>query len=94
MTKRQFAIIFTLMALIVCVGVLASKLNKDGFNDPGDLGAVLQQNVKPQRTKRYDFSAIFSGSGLFPMAKQRKTPFIFPNIYDFAFRHGPGFVHA
>ena len=44
MTKRQFAIIFTLMALIVCVGVLASKLNKDGFNDPGDLGAVLQQN--------------------------------------------------
>ena len=53
-----------------------------------------QQNVKPQRTKRYDFSAIFSGSGLFPMAKQRKTPFIFPNIYDFAFRHGPGFVHA
>ena len=44
MTKRQFSIIFTLMALIVCVGVLASKLNKDGFNDPGDLGAVLQQN--------------------------------------------------
>lgn len=44
MTKRQFAIIFTLMALIVCVGVLASKLNKDGFNDPGDLGAVYQQN--------------------------------------------------
>ena len=31
MTKRQFAIIFTLMALIVCVGVLASKLDKDGF---------------------------------------------------------------
>lgn len=44
MTKRQFAIIFTLMALIVCVGVLASKLNKDGYNDPGDLGAVLMQN--------------------------------------------------
>lgn len=44
MTKRQFGIIFTLMALIVCVGVLAAKLNKDGYNDPGDLSAVLQQN--------------------------------------------------
>lgn len=44
MTKRQFGIIFTLMALIVCVGVLATRLNKNGMNDPGDLSAVLQQD--------------------------------------------------
>lgn len=41
MTKKQFGIIFTLMALIVCVGVLASKLNTNGLTDPSDLGAFL-----------------------------------------------------
>ena len=46
MTKKQFSIIFTLMALIVCVGVLAAKLNKEGFTDPTDLGqAILNQDV-------------------------------------------------
>lgn len=29
MTKKQFGIIFTLMALIVCVGVLSAKLNSE-----------------------------------------------------------------
>lgn len=41
MTKKQFSIIFTLMALIVCVGVLAAKLNSDGFVDPTDLGQAI-----------------------------------------------------
>ena len=41
MTKKQFGIIFTLMALIVCVGVLSMKLNKNVLNDPTILEAVL-----------------------------------------------------
>ena len=43
MTRKQFGIIFTLMALIVCVGILSSKLNSTGANDPTDLAAVLSQ---------------------------------------------------
>lgn len=41
MTKKQFGIIFTLMALIVCVGVLSAKLNTNGLTDPTDLSQVL-----------------------------------------------------
>ena len=44
MTKKQFGIIFTLMALIVCVGVLAARLNKNGLNDAVGLDQVLAQN--------------------------------------------------
>lgn len=44
MTKKQFGIIFTLMALIVCVGVLSMKLNQNGLTDPTDLSQVLSQN--------------------------------------------------
>lgn len=44
MTKKQFGIILTLMALIVCVGVLSMKLNEGGLTDPTDLGSVLAQN--------------------------------------------------
>ena len=43
MTKKQFGIIFTLMALIVCVGVLSVKLNGEGYNDPTDLASILTQ---------------------------------------------------
>ncbi|MEN8075633.1 SpoIIIAH-like family protein [Clostridioides difficile] len=43
MTKKQFGIIFTLMALIVCVGVLSMKLNENGLTDPTSLEAVLKQ---------------------------------------------------
>ena len=46
MTKKQFGIIFTLMALIVCVGVLSMKLNKNGLNDPTRLRSCI-------RTKQY-----------------------------------------
>lgn len=41
MTKKQCSIIFTLLALILCVGVLAAKLNNGGLNDPTDLSQVL-----------------------------------------------------
>jgi len=41
MTKKQCGIIFTLLALILCVGVLATKLNNGGLNDPTDLSQVL-----------------------------------------------------
>ncbi|MFT8348287.1 SpoIIIAH-like family protein [Clostridium saccharoperbutylacetonicum] len=41
MTKKQCGIIFTLLALILCVGMLAAKLNKGGLNDPTDLSQVL-----------------------------------------------------
>lgn len=44
MTKKQFGLIFTLMLLIVCVGVLAMRLNDKGVLDPSDLGDALAQN--------------------------------------------------
>ena len=50
MTRKQFGIIFTLMALIVCVGVLSMKLNENGYNDPTSLEAVLKQNTDNTKT--------------------------------------------
>lgn len=50
MTRKQFGIIFTLMALIVCVGVLSMKLNENGYNDPTRLEAVLKQNTDNTKT--------------------------------------------
>ena len=50
MTKKKFGIIFTLMALIVCVGVLSMKLNENGYNDPTSLEAVLKQNTDNTKT--------------------------------------------
>lgn len=50
MTKKQFGIIFTLMALIVCVGVLSMKLNENGYNDPTSLEDVLSQNADNTKT--------------------------------------------
>lgn len=50
MTKKQFGIIFTLMALIVCVGVLSMKLNESGLTDPTDLGAMLLENDTEEET--------------------------------------------
>lgn len=50
MTKKQFGIIFTLMALIVCVGVLSMKLNESGLTDPTDLGAMLLENDTEEQT--------------------------------------------
>ena len=41
MTKKQCGIIFTLLALILCTGMLAAKLNNGGLNDPTDLSQVI-----------------------------------------------------
>lgn len=55
MTKKQFGIIFTLMALIVCVGVIAAKINKTGLNDPTDFGQVIAgQGTEEDKDKDKD----------------------------------------
>ncbi|MBU5454577.1 SpoIIIAH-like family protein [Caproiciproducens sp. MSJ-32] len=55
MTKKQFGIIFTLMALIAFVGVLAAKLNASGLNDPTDLGqAISQANLEDKKDDKKD----------------------------------------
>lgn len=42
MTRKQFGIIFTLLALIVCVGVLAAKVNGSLPESPGDLNPTIK----------------------------------------------------
>ena len=49
MSKKQFGIIFTLMALIAFVGVLASKLNANGLNDPTDLGQLITRGTEDEK---------------------------------------------
>ena len=49
MTKKQFGIIFTLMVLIVCVVVIAAKLNKTGLNDPTDFSQVISQGTEENK---------------------------------------------
>ena len=45
MTRKQMGIILTLMALIVCVGVLSMKLNENGLLDQEvGLESVLEKN--------------------------------------------------
>lgn len=45
MTRKQFGLIFTLMLLVTCVGILAAKLNTEGLTEqPTDLADVLSQN--------------------------------------------------
>lgn len=57
MTKKQFGIIFTLMALIVCVGVIAARINKTGLNDPTDFSQVIsQQGTNEEKDKDKDKS--------------------------------------
>lgn len=41
MTKKQMGLIFTLMALLVCVAVLSLKLNENGLKNPSDLAATI-----------------------------------------------------
>ena len=51
MSKKQFGIIFTLMALIAFVGVLASRLNTAGLNDPTDLTQFLLEEENSDEKK-------------------------------------------
>lgn len=51
MSKKQFGIIFTLMALIAFVGVLAARLNSTGLNDPTDLTQFLLEEENNDEKK-------------------------------------------
>lgn len=51
MSKKQFGIIFTLMALIAFVGVLAARLNSTGLNDPTDLTQFLLEEENKDEKK-------------------------------------------
>ena len=51
MSKKQFGIIFTLMALIAFVGVLAARLNSTGLNDPTDLTQFLLEEENKEENK-------------------------------------------
>ena len=63
MTKKQCGIIFTLLALIICVGVLAAKLNNGGLNDPTDLSQVLStEKVNNQDTEALNQQNYFYNS--------------------------------
>lgn len=42
MTRKQFGIIFTLLALIICVGVLAAKVNGSLPESAGDLNPTIK----------------------------------------------------
>ena len=60
MTKKQCGIIFTLLALILCVGMLAAKLNNGGLNDPTDLSQVLSADkVNEQDTEALNQNQYF-----------------------------------
>ena len=60
MTKKQCGIIFTLLALILCVGVLAAKLNNGGLNDPTDLSQVLStEKVNESRYRSFKSTKLF-----------------------------------
>ena len=58
MTKKQFGIIFTLLALIVCTALLAAKLNNGGLNDPTDLSQVLKTEDDKQKEDEKDAETI------------------------------------
>jgi len=67
MTKKQCGIIFTLLALILCVGMLAAKLNNGGLNDPTDLSQVLS----PQKTSEADTAALSQNNYFFDLRSSR-----------------------
>jgi stage III sporulation protein AH len=67
MTKKQCGIIFTLLALILCVGMLAAKLNNGGLNDPTDLSQVLS----PQKISEADTEALSQNNYFFELRSAR-----------------------
>ena len=67
MTKKQCGIIFTLLALILCVGMLAAKLNNGGLNDPTDLSQVLS----PQKISDADTEALSQNNYFYELRSSR-----------------------
>ncbi|MDU5110152.1 MAG: SpoIIIAH-like family protein [Clostridium sp.] len=73
MTKKQFGIIFTLMALIVCVGVIAAKINKTGLNDPTDFSQVIsQQGTEEDKDKDKDKETLGSQDYFFSLRSEKE----------------------
>lgn len=78
MTKKQFGIIFTLMALIVCVGVLSAKLNTSGLNDPTDFSQVLSEDTAGDKKedkkddKKNDKETLGSSDYLFGLRNEKE----------------------
>lgn len=73
MTKKQFGIIFTLMALIVCVGVIAAKINKTGLNDPTDFSQVIsQQGTEEDKDKDKDKATLGSQDYFFTLRSEKE----------------------
>ncbi|EHI99740.1 MULTISPECIES: SpoIIIAH-like family protein [unclassified Clostridium] len=68
MTKKQCGIIFTLLALILCVGMLAAKLNNGGLNDPTDLSQVLSAD---KSTSEQDAEALNQQNNFYDAKSQR-----------------------
>ena len=54
MTKKQAGIICTLLALIVCTALLATKLNNGGLNDPTDLSAIITTDNVDENKNDYE----------------------------------------
>jgi stage III sporulation protein AH len=67
MTKKQCGIIFTLLALILCVGMLAAKLNNGGLNDPTDLSQVLS----PEKVSEEDAEALSQNNYFYDLRSSR-----------------------
>ena len=68
MTKKQCGIIFTLLALILCVGMLAMKLNNGGLNDPTDLSQVLS----PEKVSEADTEALSQQKTIYSYRSERE----------------------
>lgn len=72
MTKKQFGIIFTLMALIVCVGVVAARINKTGLNDPTDFSQVIsQQGTEEDKEKDKDKETLGSKDYFYSLRSEK-----------------------
>lgn len=72
MTKKQFGIIFTLMALIVCVGVVAARINKTGLNDPTDFSQVISQSNE-EKEKDKDEETLGSQEYFYAIRSEKDT---------------------
>ena len=73
MTKKQFGIIFTLMALIVCVGVIAARINKTGLNDPTDFSQVIAgQDTEEDKDKDKDKETLGSQDYFFTLRSEKE----------------------
>ena len=66
LNKKQAGIIVTLLALIVCAGILAAKVNgplevaESGFNEEGGVLTFGNENTKTNETSETSSSSFFA----------------------------------